>query len=43
MRAYYLYNRELIKELAGDGWEIVYDDTQYVLEQDWFTLALKKI
>lgn len=46
-RMFYFYNVKLIKELAGDLFESVYEDHQNRLSNvgrnDWFTIALKKI
>ncbi len=40
-RTFYLYTPELIKELAGNDFETVYEDVQN-LNRKWFTIALKR-
>jgi len=42
-RTFYFYTPERIKELAGDGYETVWDDVQEVFGRQWFTIALKKL
>jgi len=41
-RTYYFYTPELIAELAGDNYRVVYEDVQELLGQMWFTVALRK-
>ncbi len=42
-RMFYYYNVELVKSLAGSGFESVYESHQTIGSTDWFTLALRKI
>lgn len=42
VRTYYFYTPEDIKLLAGDVYETIYEDIQYIRGQDWFTICLKK-
>lgn len=41
-RTYYMYTPDLIRELAGDGYESIFDETQELRGQRWFTIALRK-
>jgi len=41
-RTYYFHTPDLIRELAGPGYETVYENRQSLRGQDWFTLALRK-
>ncbi|HWQ59873.1 MAG TPA: class I SAM-dependent methyltransferase [Candidatus Fimivivens sp.] len=41
-RIFYFYTPDLIRELAGIGYEAVYENRQSLRGQDWFTLALRK-
>lgn len=41
-RTYYFYTPDLIRELAGPGFEAVHEGRQTLHGQDWFTLALRK-
>lgn len=41
-RLFFYYTPDLVKELARDGFEAVYEDHQRMGHTDWFTLALKK-
>jgi SAM-dependent methyltransferase len=41
-RVFYHYLPKDIIELAGEGYEVVYEDEQDLREQKWFTVALKK-
>lgn len=42
-RLFYFYNSELIKELAGDKYESVFENLQTLGKTEWFEIALKKI
>ncbi len=42
-RTYYLYNPEIIKELAGDKYKTIFEDTHELRGQKWFTIVLQKI
>jgi len=42
-RTNYFYTPELITELAGSGYETVFDDVQEVREKKWFVIALRKV
>jgi SAM-dependent methyltransferase len=41
-RQFYRYNAELIKQLAGAGFEVVYEDIRFVIDTDWLRMALRK-
>lgn len=41
-RTYYLYTPEQIKEIAGVGFVSMYEDTQIIRDQKWFTICLRK-
>lgn len=41
-RMFYYYNVDLIKEVAGTGFQAVHESHQTIGNTDWFTLALKK-
>lgn len=41
-RMFYYYNLGIVKELAGDAYEPVYEDRQVIGHTEWFTLALRK-
>lgn len=42
VRTYYLYNRNLLKRLAGDGWKVVYERDYNWRGVDWFDVIFKK-
>ncbi len=41
-RMFYYYNPAIVKELAGDSFEAVYETHQTIGHTNWFTLALAK-
>lgn len=41
-RLFYFYNPELIKDIAGDGYESVYETRQTLGSTEWFEIALRK-
>lgn len=41
-RTFYYYTPTLIQELAGTGYQTVWEDHQKIGTQDWFTLVLKR-
>ena len=41
-RTYYFYTPEIISELAGDRFKVIYQDTQDLRGQKWFTIILQK-
>jgi SAM-dependent methyltransferase len=42
-RTYYMYTPALIRELAGDAYEVVFAEEQELRGQRWFTIALRKV
>ena len=40
-RMFYYYNPALIKSIAGDKYESVFEDNQKIGKTDWFTIAFK--
>lgn len=44
-RMFYFYNPELIQEIAGENWDVVYSDGGFVTGRDtkWFEVGLQKI
>lgn len=42
-RTYYLYSPDDIEIMAGNKYKILWSDTQEMLDQEWFTIALKKV
>jgi SAM-dependent methyltransferase len=42
-RMFYYYNPDIIKQIAGNQFECLYEDKQKIGKTDWFTIALKKI
>ncbi len=41
-RTYYFYTPELMKELAGNKYNVTFEDRQELRGQKWFTVALQK-
>ena len=41
-RMFYYYNSDLVKQIAGKSFNVVYEDRKKVGKTDWFTIALKK-
>lgn len=41
-RTFYFYTPELIKELVGNMFTVVYEEKQELQHQKWFTIALRK-
>lgn len=42
-RMFYYYNPEIIREMAGDGFEVVYEDHQVAAgDTRWFTMGMRK-
>jgi SAM-dependent methyltransferase len=42
-RLFYFYSPEIIKQLAGDAFESVFEDRQVIGKTEWFTIALRKV
>lgn len=42
-RMFYFYNPEIIKDLAGEAFESVYENRQFIGSTEWFEIALKKL
>lgn len=44
-RMFYFYNPELFIELAGEGWEVAYQDKGFITagNTEWFELAFRKL
>lgn len=42
-RLFYFYNPELIKKLAGSGYESVHEDVYHFGNTDWFKIALRSV
>lgn len=42
-RLFYFYNPELITELAGKGYQSIFQDFQKLGNTNWFTVALKRL
>lgn len=42
-RMFYYYNPEIIADMAGDAFELIYEDHQQIGTAKWFNIALKKI
>jgi len=41
-RVFYFYSPEIVKSIAGGGFTSVYETSQSVNSDDWFTIALKR-
>lgn len=41
-RTYYFYTPEIVRELAGEKYSVIAEDTQNLRGQKWFTIILKK-
>ncbi len=41
-RKFYFYNPQLMLELAGENFEVVFGDSQTLGHTDWFTIAFQK-
>lgn len=42
-RMFYYYNPKIIVDMAGDDFELIYEDHQQIGTAKWFNIALKKI